>query len=965
MPPLPFFSSFREPWRSPRPQARLAALKAGKVPLPARRQMAIADEESEVRLQAVASIDKPDVLDAIADTAGDERVRRLALERADLLRLDLLRQSDADLAAQRAAVAAIRQETILVKAAAQAATPDLRLACLARISAPHDLAAVGRQRCGKAVALQIVERLDDPAILADLAERGASLYLRRLAAAKLAGQRQPVPEDDTETVLQELADNAQRLVGNRSFALAERRLIELEEEWRRHDPHMAHPLAQAFQAARTAFFRFKAEWQKQERRRREAEKNRAAREARVARLAAQLMEAAATAAPEFPQLAAELEKNAPPEEMDQRLAETLAAAERRYQEQLPVRRREEQRLQELCATVAALKTVSDLRQVERRCGEVRRLLAKRPFALADTAPLLAALDQQEERVRENRSALERRWAAVKEEAEALCQQIETLATAETPDAGQARRIEEAWQRLETELAPPAEGIARRYRRARARLFARLREQATTDAWRRWANRIQKEALISRIEGLASSNDFASIVAAVREARQAWKEIGPAGRAVDSGLWQQFDRICTEQYERCRPWLEEQRRERQAILEEKERLLAETVALVKNEDDPLPERAARIRQIQARWKELGAVPAGRDRRLTAAFRRRCAAFFETYRRFQHEESERRLANLAQKEALCQELEALIAAPAWEHQKTVQELQRRWKAIGPVPGERNQEIWQRFRQACDRFYAWLDGERQRNPEEKQAIVAQLDGIVAEAQEAGDLRPLTDKVLQLQQAWKSIGPAPREAADEVWRAFRLRCDRFFALKRQRQEAAHQQRLANQEAKEALIAELEALLASSEPGAPAIAQRVQELQGRFAAIGPAPRDQERRLRRQMQELADDFLQGRRWRRQERAADIDRLRTEKERLLFELEQLAGAGASSHRSSGLSLAEQLKLAMQTNFVLAERDAARARKEELDRIVRAWRRLPPLPMPLEQPLRRRYQRAMELLRRSSV
>ena len=67
----------------------------------------------------------------------------------------------------------------------------------------------------------------------------------------------------------------------------------------------------------------------------------------------------------------------------------------------------------------------------------------------------------------------------------------------------------------------------------------------------------------------------------------------------------------------------------------------------------------------------------------------------------------------------------------------------------------------------------------------------------------------------------------------------------------------------------------------------------------------------------------------------------------------------------MSLAEQLKLAMQTNFVLAERDAARARKEELDRIVRAWRRLPPLPMPLEQPLRRRYQRAMELLRRSSV
>ena len=60
-------------------------------------------------------------------------------------------------------------------------------------------------------------------------------------------------------------------------------------------------------------------------------------------------------------------------------------------------------------------------------------------------------------------------------------------------------------------------------------------------------------------------------------------------------------------------------------------------------------------------------------------------------------------------------------------------------------------------------------------------------------------TNKLIELQQQWKKVGPVARKYSDDLWKKFTAACDAFFEAKREatkEQREAYQQRRA--EAKE-----------------------------------------------------------------------------------------------------------------------------------------------------------------------
>ena len=60
------------------------------------------------------------------------------------------------------------------------------------------------------------------------------------------------------------------------------------------------------------------------------------------------------------------------------------------------------------------------------------------------------------------------------------------------------------------------------------------------------------------------------------------------------------------------------------------------------------------------------------------------------------------NLEQKIELCEKAEELIVEPSVTKAfKALQDLRARWKEIGPVPAEQNEEIWQRFSSAANQI------------------------------------------------------------------------------------------------------------------------------------------------------------------------------------------------------------------------------------------------------------------------
>ena len=63
-----------------------------------------------------------------------------------------------------------------------------------------------------------------------------------------------------------------------------------------------------------------------------------------------------------------------------------------------------------------------------------------------------------------------------------------------------------------------------------------------------------------------------------------------------------------------------------------------------------------------------------------------------------------ANLEKKTALCERAEELSESTDWKYTaEDLMEVQRERKAIGPVPKDHNESIWERFRGACARSSA----------------------------------------------------------------------------------------------------------------------------------------------------------------------------------------------------------------------------------------------------------------------
>jgi len=113
-----------------------------------------------------------------------------------------------------------------------------------------------------------------------------------------------------------------------------------------------------------------------------------------------------------------------------------------------------------------------------------------------------------------------------------------------------------------------------------------------------------------------------------------------------------------------------------------------------------ETSKRMKELMQKWKEIGWIPKEKSEELWSRFRFALNRFY-TRRNENFEQMNReRERNLDRKEELCREVESLDCSK--EAIERVKEIQAEWKGIGSVPREKNDELWRRFREACDNVF-----------------------------------------------------------------------------------------------------------------------------------------------------------------------------------------------------------------------------------------------------------------------
>lgn len=184
-----------------------------------------------------------------------------------------------------------------------------------------------------------------------------------------------------------------------------------------------------------------------------------------------------------------------------------------------------------------------------------------------------------------------------------------------------------------------------------------------------------------------------------------------------------------------------------------------------------------------------------------------------------------------------------------------MQVEWKASGWVPKGEADELWRRFRNAVDAFFAHRteyfktrEREELANLERKRALVERAERLAGST----DWKSAGDAIKSLQAEWKTVGPVPKEYADRLWGAFRAAQERFFERRQKHHEHQQHERVENLRRKRSLISKAESLSHSTDWKAAGDALKA--LQAEWKTIGPVPREQTEELWQGFRSAQDVF---------------------------------------------------------------------------------------------------------------
>lgn len=186
---------------------------------------------------------------------------------------------------------------------------------------------------------------------------------------------------------------------------------------------------------------------------------------------------------------------------------------------------------------------------------------------------------------------------------------------------------------------------------------------------------------------------------------------------------------------------------------------------------------RHRQLVKEWKELGDAAA--DRELSQNFRAASDRIHERLAPWREAQNQQRDQNLAARQALCEQLEALLEQPdPSADPDALRDIRDRareqWRRHSPVPRDQAETIGRRFGRIRHGLQALIDRRAQEIASAKRELIAQAKELQTSSQSASQR---AEQAKTLQKRWRELGRAPKGEEQALWREFRGLCDSIFA--------------------------------------------------------------------------------------------------------------------------------------------------------------------------------------------
>lgn len=322
----------------------------------------------------------------------------------------------------------------------------------------------------------------------------------------------------------------------------------------------------------------------------------------------------------------------------------------------------------------------------------------------------------------------------------------------------------------------------------------------------------KEAFCAAAEKLAENENVVNAFHELQKLHEQWKEYGPVAKEKREEIWDRFKAATSVINKKYQAHFEGLKAQQEDNLEKKKVLcekLEEIAAReIKNTAD-WNQLSKEIESLQAEWRTIGFATKKENQKIYDRFRAACDKFFERKREHYTTIKDSMSANLEKKQAIIAQAEALKSSTEWK--KTADQLialQKQWKEIGAVPRKKSEQLWKRFRAACDEFFANRDansgGENDYygNLKSKKRLIEEVRAYQCsedDAANAAQMRSFNEK-------WQAIGHVPFKEKDKINDEFRTAMHEKFPLFAKQRGQANQGHSAKNP-KDSLIAKYNAL--------------------------------------------------------------------------------------------------------------------------------------------------------------
>lgn len=573
---------------------------------------------------------------AEADSVRDAAMGEISEQRAFA---DLARNSSAHVGTRRAALAQIRDDDTLRAIATDEQRKDLAILAVERIAADEALDAVAGKAKNKAARTRARKILSERAAERAEAEAAAEVEVGNRAAEPAP----PLVEAEISEDKRRHAERVQLLQqisalvgGTTDWEAAAEELGELEQRWQ--------ALGTPDDAQRTRFDKAR----RQILSRRDAQRDEAAEAAAPA--AAPVAEAPAPApaeatgeaeGDEVVASAAEAADAAPAaaeqpgDEAAAPMAQDRAKGEaaRESDEARSARRIEDQnKFSELVAELEGLAADAKIKLIDRTLQRAEKALKKLDLATSDEIKALRKRYDDARRaafvkLKELREAEDwERWANVPRQ-EALIAKVKALlASDEVQKLGaQLKELQQEWKTIGPVPRNKSQELWDQFKSACDEVYQQVKQQRSQVNEEMQANLARKEALCERVEVLAESSDWDATAEEIKKLQSEWKAIGPVPRKQSNAVWKRFRGACDRFFERRKPHLEKRLAEQTQNLAKKIAMCEEAERLA--ESIEWKETAARLRDLQREWREVGLVPRKDAGAINKRFRAACDTFFK--------------------------------------------------------------------------------------------------------------------------------------------------------------------------------------------------------------------------------------------------------------------------------------------------------------------------------------------------